>query len=61
MRHRILILFLFISLIFSGTQNKVSAQNLTIIKELDFGEAVVTNNAAQYSINIQSNGSFLCR
>lgn len=35
-----------------------SAQNITVVKELNFGEAVVTNNSSPHSITIQTNGSF---
>lgn len=34
------------------------AQTVTAINDLDFGEAIVTNNSGQYSINVQANGFF---
>ncbi len=36
----------------------IYAQSVTVLKELNFGEAVVTSNSAQYSIDVRSNGSF---
>ena len=55
--HRLLSksLFVFATLVLAQVSH---AQTLTVVEELDFGQAVVTDNSSQYSVNIQANGNY---
>ncbi len=56
MRLRILTFGIFVSSLLA--QGAVCAQDVNVLKELDFGEAVVRDNLSQRSIIVQTNGSF---
>ncbi len=43
---------------FMDFNNTAHAQSFSVLKELDFGEAVVTDNHSRYSITVRSNGSY---
>lgn len=52
------LLLILLLLLFSATFSHVSAQTITTIQDIDFGQAVITNNNAQYQIVINPNGSY---
>ncbi len=58
MTRNTLLFFFLVMLLSILNSHAANAQSVTVINELNFGEAVVTNNSNQHSINLQSNGHF---